>query len=123
MRILFADDDAKLHIVVSLWLKRQGHEVVNVQNGQAALASLQEKAFDGLITDVNMPLMNGLDLTEAALRLPSAPAFVILLTSRCDVAELRSRLDDARVTIYNKPFSPSALTELIDRVGTQRSEA
>jgi len=123
MQILFADDDPKLHIIVSLWLRRQGHTIVSAKNGRSAYERLQEGVFDGLITDVNMPLMNGLELAELALGLSAGPAFVIILTSRCDVADLRKRFDDERVTIFSKPFSPSVLTELIDEVGVLSSEA
>jgi len=114
MKILLADDDSKIHLIVQLWLRRNGHDVVSVYNGRDALTKLREGDFDGLITDVNMPLLKGVDLVKQTLLLPLVPRMIIVLTSRCDLAQLKQDLDDPRVHIFNKPFSPSALAELIE---------
>lgn len=114
MRILLADDDTKIHVIVRMWLEKKGHSVDSVHNGKDALAALKQTSFDVLITDVNMPLLNGLDLVKETLSLESAPKLIILLTSRCDDEQLKKHFDCPRVHIYNKPFSPAALTELIE---------
>jgi len=99
---------------VQLWLRRNGHDVVSVYNGRDALAKLREGYFDGLITDVNMPLLKGVDLVKKTLLLPFVPKMIVILTSRCDLTQLKQDLDDPRVHIFSKPFSPSALMELIE---------
>ena len=116
MKLLFADDDSKLHIVVKLWLDKNGIDMDSAFNGQDALSQLQAGAYDGLITDVNMPLVNGIELIQAALRLPNCPALIIMLTSRCDLEQLKEEVDFSRVHIFNKPFSPAKLLELIHKL-------
>jgi CheY-like chemotaxis protein len=114
MRILLADDDPKIHLIISLWLRRKSHDLEAACNGRQALARLQEGGFEGLIADVNMPLMNGVQLVHAALELPAPPRLIVLLTSRCDLPQLRREIDSPRVHFFNKPFSPQALADLIE---------
>lgn len=114
MRILLADDDTKIHVVLKMWLEKKGHYVDSVHNGKDALATLKHIPFDILITDVNMPLLNGVDLVKETLPLEPGPKLIIMLTSRCDNEQLQNHFECPRVHIYNKPFSPAALTELIE---------
>ena len=116
MKILLADDDPFIHHIVALWLNRNGHEVSSAYNGSEALAKLKESCFEGLITDVNMPLMKGIDLVKEVLQLPQKPNLIVVLTSRCDTGQLKKELNNSNVHLFNKPFSPSTLTELIERL-------
>ncbi len=116
MKILLADDDPFIHHIVTLWLNRNGHEVSNAHNGLEALAKLKESSFDVLITDVNMPLMKGIDLVKEVLQLPKRPDLIVVLTSRCDTGQLKKELNNPQVHLFNKPFSPAVLAELIERL-------
>jgi len=116
MKLLFADDDAKLHLIVRLWLEKNAMKMDSVFNGQEALRQLESQTYDGLITDVNMPLLNGIELVQKTLALPNCPALIILLTSRCDLGELKEEIDSSRVHLFNKPFSPAKLLELIQKL-------
>ena len=114
MNILLADDDSKIHLIVQLWLKKNGHLVHFAQNGKQALEKLQQIPCDVLITDVNMPFVNGVELVKAALQLPEAPNLIIVMTSRCDIAQLRCEIHSQKVHLLNKPFSPKTLADLIE---------
>ena len=116
MKILLADDDPKIHAVMRLWLSRNDCELETALNGREALAKLQSSRFDGLITDINMPLMNGVELIRAAQRLPGPPRLTIILTSRCDTAQLQEQLNASNVEFLSKPFSPAALVGLIEKL-------
>ena len=116
MKILFADDDSKLHIIVKLWLEKNGIEMDSAYNGRDALEKLQIVSYDGLISDVNMPLVNGVGLVKQALLLPSPPPMIIMLTSRCDLGPLGEHVDLSRVHLFNKPFSPAKLLDLINKL-------
>jgi len=113
MRILLADDDTKIHVIVRMWLEKKGHCVDCVNNSKDALTALENTAFDILIADVNMSLLSGIDLVKEALSLESSPELIILLTSRCDNEQLENHFASPRVHLHNKPFRPAALTELI----------
>ena len=122
MNVLFADDDSKMHLILTLWLKKHGHEVDCVSDGQKALQFLNKNTYDILITDVNMPLVNGVEVVHHAMKLLSLPPLIIVLTSRCDIPELRKEIADATVNLFNKPFSPSALMELIDELEMKKNQ-
>ena len=116
MKILFADDDARLHVIVRMWLSKNGHQVESATNGQDALEQLKSQPYDALITDVNMPLMDGIELVNATLQLPQPPELIVVLTSRCDIAQLQNKVNLTDVHLFNKPFSPKALAELIQKL-------
>ncbi|MGZ3460130.1 MAG: response regulator, partial [Archangium sp.] len=58
--VLVADDEASLRHVLSLVLQAQGYEVRAVSNGEEALAELETRDYDAVISDVRMPRMDGL---------------------------------------------------------------
>lgn len=112
-RVLVAEDDPHILRVICMWLSRQGHEVAEARNGVAALEQLRAQPADVLISDVNMPQMDGLALIEAAVALDSPPGGIVVLTNRWDHAEIHTRLSKWRVHVLPKPFSPTRLADLI----------
>src|SRR5437762_4161416 len=63
-RILFVDDEEQIRKLLSTWLTRHGYEVTLANDGWEALKVIRAKAPDLVITDVNMPNMNGFELTR-----------------------------------------------------------
>ena len=64
-RVLVVDDAPDQTYLVSTLLQRQGHEVESVVNGEEALAAIARDAPDLVVTDLQMPVMNGLELVQA----------------------------------------------------------
>ena len=62
--ILVAEDDPASQFAIRTFLKRTGHRIVCVSNGRQALETLLLHSFDGLITDIQMPVMDGLETTR-----------------------------------------------------------
>lgn len=112
-KILVVEDDPHILRVISLWLTRQGHEVIEARNGQAALELVRAQRPDVLITDVNMPLMDGLQLVEQVVQDVRAPRGIVLLTNRWDHGEMSDRFTEWHVHVLPKPFSPSKLSVLV----------
>jgi CheY-like chemotaxis protein len=109
-KIVIAEDDAHVLRLMSIWLQKLGHEVVEARNGVEAKAALGAGGADLLVTDVNMPECDGIALVEwmreeAGLHIP-----VIALSARCDQDRLAERLARMRVSLHAKPFSPSRLS-------------
>ena len=115
-KILVAEDDRHIVRVITLWLTRNGHEVIAAKNGQIALELLREHRPDLLITDVNMGVMDGLELLEAANEESLLCNRSIVLTSRCDQMEIKARVSQLRAEVHPKPFSPLHLTKAIESV-------
>jgi len=117
--VLIAEDDPHILRVISLWLSRQGHQVFEARNGAVALGLFWEHAPDVLVTDINMPIMDGLELVEQVLREPGNLRGVIVLTNRWDHGQIRERLAQSGVHVLPKPFSPSKLSDLIQTIVAQ----
>ena len=67
-RILFVDDEEQIRKLLSTWLTRHGYAVTVANDGWEALKAIRANAPDLVITDVNMPNMNGLELTRGCAR-------------------------------------------------------
>lgn len=112
--ILVAEDDLHILRVISLWLKRNGHQVVEARTGPDALEHLRAGGIDLMVTDVNMPGMTGLDLLAAATTEDLLPRGAIVLTSRCDQHEIAEAVRAQGGLVHPKPFSPSRLISTIE---------
>ncbi len=112
--ILVAEDDPHILRLISMWLKRQGHDVREARNGLAARQMLDEAAVDVLVSDVNMPGMDGIELIRTVLPEGRVRQGVIVLTNRWDHSEIREQLARWAVHVLPKPFSPSKLSELVE---------
>ena len=115
-RILVADDDAHMLRVLSMWLTRNGHEVIEAGNGRQAQTLLDEQFVDLVISDVNMPLADGFELVQWLRQQGRASLPVVLLTSRCDQQAIIERLAGLNVNVCPKPFSPSRLVVQIEQL-------
>ncbi len=113
-KILITDDDAHIVRVMSIWLNRQGYETITAHNGRDALELVGREQVDLLISDMNMPVLDGLGLTREIRKrgLDSLP--IILLTARCDQAALAEQLLAYNAQVAPKPFVPSQLVEQIN---------
>lgn len=115
-RIVIAEDDPFIIRVIALWLRKQGHDVQEGRHGAAALELMKAAPTDVLITDVNMPVMDGLQLLEQTIGAPFAPRGVIVMTNRWDHREIGERIASLSVHVVTKPFSPSKLAALVDQL-------
>ena len=112
--IMIVEDDRHISRVVALWLTRHGHEVRAAEDGMKALEMIRGDAPDMLITDVNLPRMDGLELLETVRREGLIQSKAVVLTSRCDQQEIESRLVNLEAVVHPKPFSPLHLMETVE---------
>jgi len=118
-RILIVEDEAHIARVLAMWLVRHGHEVLEAPNGEDALETLAAEEVELVITDMNMPRLDGLGLIQAIREDRGLTVPILLLTARCDQAELVTRLEPYDVSIIPKPFVPSRLVaDIGDLLGT-----
>ncbi len=115
--ILTVDDSASIRSMVSFTLKNAGYEVVEAVDGVDALAKAQATPVDLVLTDHNMPRMDGLTLVRSLRELPayrSAP--ILILTTESD-QEIKKRGKAAGATGWMvKPFDPQRLIEVVKQV-------
>ena len=116
-RVLAVDDSKTMRDMVSFTLKGGGYEVVLAEDGQQAFEMSDRERVDLVITDVNMPRMDGIALTEK-LRTKadyrSTP--ILILTTESDQAmKDRGRAAGATGWIV-KPFTPDKLIQVVRKV-------
>jgi two-component system, cell cycle response regulator CpdR len=105
-RILLAEDEESVRQLVARALTQDGHEVVATVDGAEAFDALKREGgrFDLLLTDIKMPVMDGLALALAAARdHPKLP--IVLMTGYADQRERASGLDSLIVDVITKPFT------------------
>ncbi|MEK6226962.1 MAG: response regulator [Chloroflexota bacterium] len=127
-RILFVDDEEQIRKLLSTWLTRHGYEVTVANDGWEALKAIRTKAPDLVITDVNMPNMNGLELTRrlrADHRTARIP--VIMLSARKQADDVLTGYAEGADEYIPKPVEMAVLAAkvevLIRRFATTRGEA
>ncbi|TWB90651.1 response regulator receiver domain-containing protein [Bradyrhizobium macuxiense] len=105
-RVLIADDEDSMRSLVARAIAMDGHETVTAQDGAEALEVLtrDEGAFDLLLTDIQMPVMDGIALALTAAR--DFPALkILLMTGFAHQRERASGLEAIVHDVVTKPFS------------------
>ncbi|MCH2148127.1 MAG: sigma-54 dependent transcriptional regulator [Phycisphaerales bacterium] len=113
-RILVVDDKEMMRDSVSTMLARKGHTIVTASNGAMAIAKMDERVFDAVITDLQMPEVDGLELLEA-IRARDDSMPVILMTA---YGSVESAVDAMKLGAYDyisKPFSGDELVATVER--------
>src|SRR5213078_3070992 len=83
-RLLIAEDEANLRLVIQKELERLGYRVQVAPDGEAALRKLEEGNVDVLLSDINMPRLDGMELLRRIHERPNPPE-VIMLTGHATV--------------------------------------
>ncbi|MCC6347485.1 MAG: response regulator [Nitrospirales bacterium] len=117
MRLLIVDDDKTTRKILSLYLKGKGYEVVTAENGLDALEKLGTENINMVVTDMNMPYMDGIELTRTLRADPSWQSIpIIMVTTEADDDE-RKKASDAGVDDYLvKPANADQISESIKRI-------
>jgi len=116
-RILTVDDAATMRKMVSFTLKGAGHEVFEASDGREALTAVRTRPVDLVITDVNMPNMDGIELTRQLRTLPAfARTPIILLTTESDPAKKNLGRAAGATGWIVKPFSQEQLLAIVAKV-------
>ena len=115
--IMTVDDSASVRQMVSFTLKGAGYEVLEAVDGQDALAKLQGKRIQMMITDLNMPNMDGIELIRA-VRADSAHKFtpIVLLTTESQDGKKKEGKAAGATGWIVKPFKPEQLLAVIKKV-------
>lgn len=108
MRILLAEDERSLSRAVSALLEKHNCSVDAVYDGEDALAYLEACNYDGVILDIMMPKMDGLEVLRR-LRQQGNPIPVLLLTAKSEVEDKVTGLDMGANDYLTKPFSTAEL--------------
>jgi len=112
--VLIVDDDVHIRRVLEVKLKKHGFQILMASNGQAALDLILEKKPDVVISDINMPIMDGKTLCIKSDPLKKERLFLtIIITARIDPDDRKwvEKLQDT--ILMEKPFSPTEILDVI----------
>jgi DNA-binding response OmpR family regulator len=115
-KILVIDDEAPIRRIVALKLQNNGYQVLTATNGEEGLSLIRSEKPDVVISDIQMPKLDGKDLCKITNTLKATQPFLtIIMTCSIGNTELEW-IDQMSDTVFmEKPFSPMRLTERIDR--------
>jgi len=115
--ILLVDDSASMREMVAFTLREAGHNVSEAEDGVEALQFAKEKPVNLVITDVNMPNMDGITLTGELRTLPAYKFVPILILTTETGTDKKQEGKVAGATGWiEKPFDPDSLLSTVNRV-------
>ncbi|WP_315755961.1 MULTISPECIES: response regulator [unclassified Bradyrhizobium] len=124
-RVLIADDEDSMRTLVARAIAMDGHEIVTAQDGAEALDILTREAgaFDLLLTDIQMPIMDGIALALSAAR-DFPDLTILLMTGFAHQRERASNLRAIAHDVITKPFSVADIrTAVADALASKAAKA
>jgi DNA-binding NtrC family response regulator len=111
--ILIAENELALREFIARGLERRGHTVTLADDGATAVEALKEKSFDLLLTDIDMPILDGIALVKLAG--PKHPSMKIVVMSGHEHQLERAQEMTALVArVIAKPFSIAEICDVVD---------
>lgn len=116
-RILIADDNMQIRMLVKAALRQLDCEIVEAVDGEEALERAVAEPPDLLLLDVTMPKLDGFEVLEFLRKRPStADIKVVMLTTAAQKTDLQRGIELGCDEYVVKPFEPRALRETVERV-------
>ncbi|HXT64070.1 MAG TPA: sigma-54 dependent transcriptional regulator [Pyrinomonadaceae bacterium] len=119
-RLLIAEDEANLRLVLQKELQRLGYRVHVAPDGEAALRKLEESNVDVLLCDINMPRMDGMELLRRVHERPNPPE-VIMLTGQGTIETAVEAMRTGAYDYLTKPYSISELDVRVRQAAEKRN--
>jgi two-component system response regulator AtoC len=110
--LLVVDDEPAIRQLLKLALLRGGHHVTECSDGAEATSALERHAFDLVISDLSMPIADGLAVLRKARSVaPGTP--VVILTARAAISDCVEAMREGAFNFLVKPFHPTELAEVV----------
>jgi two-component system chemotaxis response regulator CheY len=116
-RVLIVDDSSVMRKIVGRSLRQAGlevQEVLEASNGSEALTVAREKPLDLILSDINMPLMDGLEFVRQLRSIEAAQDVpVVMITTEAGEAHVVQALSSGASGYIRKPFTPDQIKERV----------
>ena len=117
-RILIADDERSIRVVLKKFLTSRGHEVLEAENGREALEILKKEPVDLVFLDLKMPKLSGLEVLKKVKDIP-----VVVLTAYGTMDYTVKAIELGAADYITKPFSFEEISEILKKLLTKREES
>jgi CheY-like chemotaxis protein len=116
-KILWVDDDPTSKILVQGMLKKEENEYINwASNGKEAIDMCGKKVYEIIFMDVRMPVMDGIETTEAIIKMNlDPPPVIIAITADATVDNLKKCKKVGMKDFFTKPFDYLKLAEILEK--------
>lgn len=115
--ILSVDDSASMRQMVKMTLTGAGYDVVEATDGSEALKKAQTLAAHMVVTDLNMPVMDGLTLIRELRKLPTYRGIpIVFLTTESDEGKKKEAKEAGATGWISKPFKQEQLLAVVKKV-------
>jgi len=117
MKVLIVDDDKTTRKMISLILKSKGYEVVTAENGIEALQKLGLERINLILTDMNMPYMDGIEFIKQVRANPDiANIPIVMITTEADEDEKRRAFEAGVDDYLVKPTNAEQISESMKKI-------
>jgi two-component system, chemotaxis family, chemotaxis protein CheY len=117
LKVLIVDDSSVMRKIVERALRQAGldlNEVLEASNGAEALAEVQKGSLDLILSDINMPVMDGLELLKNLASVESAKGVpVVMITTEGSEARVVEALSAGAKAYLRKPFTPDQVKDRV----------
>ena len=117
LKVLIVDDSSVMRKIIERALRQAGldlTEVLEASNGAEALAEVQKGALDLILSDINMPVMDGLELLRKLASVESAKGVpVVMITTEGSEARVVEALSAGAKAYLRKPFTPDQVKDRV----------
>jgi two-component system, cell cycle response regulator CpdR len=114
-RILIAEDEIAVRTFICRALKLRGHDTMGVADGGAAIVELENSEYDLLLTDIIMPVMDGISLAlKVTAEHPTLP--ILMMTGFVHERQRAHNMGSLISNVISKPFSLDEICKAVDNV-------
>ena len=113
-KILIADDEAQIREILRIYFEKEGFDVIEAEDGAAAILKVQSEKPDILLLDIMMPVLDGIEVCKQVRKMSDLP--IIMVTAKDDDDDRIAGLEIGADDYITKPFSPKELVARIKAV-------
>lgn len=123
LNVLVVEDHPVNRMIIEAWMGSAGHRVQTAEHGQFAVEMAEHQAFDVILMDVNMPVMDGLTATRIIREQPGAnrDTPIVVLSASARTEDHDAGMEAGADAYLNKPIDFAALADVMGRVGGGRA--
>ena len=123
-KILIADDEAQIREILRIYFEKEGFEVIEAEDGAAAILKVQSEKPDILLLDIMMPVLDGIEVCKQVRKMTDLPIIMVTAKDEDDdrIAGLEIGADDYITKPFNSREVVARVKAVLRRAGTQEKK-
>ena len=123
-KILIADDEAQIREILRIYFEKEGFEVIEAEDGAAAILKVQSEKPDILLLDIMMPVLDGIEVCKQVRKMSDLPIIMVTAKDEDDdrIAGLEIGADDYITKPFNSREVVARVKAVLRRAGTQEKK-